>query len=268
MTYTITGNMPKQEDQYTPYIYKITLTKDGEKKYYIGSKTHQGRSKYLDGKWYQCANPQLFLKGLYNGMGKVNEYLKEGWTISERAVLETFTDAKGVGKREQELLQEVNAKSNESYLNETESGALYYTADIKNKISEANKGKKLTEEHKKKVSNANKGKKLSEATKKKVSETLKGRKLSEATKKKMSEAHIGKVKSAETRKKLSEAHKGKKLTEEHKKKMIVTKAWASEDIDKLVTMREQGMSYVKIAKVFNVTYPTIINQYKKAKGND
>ncbi len=93
--------MPKQET-YTPYIYKITLTKDGEKKYYIGSKTHKTSTRYLDGKSYQYANPQLFLKGLYNGQGKVNKMLKEGWTISERAVLETFTDAKGIGKKEQE----------------------------------------------------------------------------------------------------------------------------------------------------------------------
>lgn len=55
--------------------------------------------------------------------------------------------------------------------------------EIRKKISEANKGRKLSEEHKAKISAAHKGK----------PHPQKGHKLSEETKRKISEAHKGKT---------------------------------------------------------------------------
>ena len=84
------------------------------------------------------------------------------------------------------------------------------------KISEASKGisknsgRKLSDEHKSKLSEINKGKRLTEEHKKKISESLKGRQKSEETKLKLSMANKGKILSEETRAKLSESHKGKK----------------------------------------------------------
>ena len=67
-----------------------------------------------------------------------------------------------------------------------------HSADTRQKIAEAKRGKHLSSEHRKKLSEAHKGKQLSAETRKK-----------------MSEAHKGKHNSAEARKKMSEAHKGK-----------------------------------------------------------
>jgi hypothetical protein len=54
---------------------------------------------------------------------------------------------------------------------------------------------------------------------KRISELEKGKKVSEETKRKMSQSKKGKKLSEETKRKLSEAHKGKKHTEEWKEKM-------------------------------------------------
>ena len=111
------------------------------------------------------------------------------------------------------------------------------SAEARRKMSEAKKGKHLSEEHKKKISEAGKntykrgkknpmlGKHLSDDVKNKISDKLKGRKLSEETKKKLGEAKkgnkyfLGKKHSDEAKKKIGAAQKGKKLSEETLKKM-------------------------------------------------
>lgn len=86
----------------------------------------------------------------------------------------------------------------------------------------------LSEEIRQKMSEAQKGKRHSEETKQKLSEAQKGkgkgsgRTLSEETKQKISEAKRGKYRSPfseEHKQKMSEANRGKKLSEEHKRKM-------------------------------------------------
>lgn len=74
----------------------------------------------------------------------------------------------------------------------------------------------LSEETKQKLREANIGKKKSEETKQKIREACKGRHYSEETRRKMSEAHkgktnpmFGKTHSEVARRKLSEANKGK-----------------------------------------------------------
>ena len=52
-----------------------------------------------------------------------------------------------------------------------------------------------------------------------MSEAQKGKQLSEDTRKKIAEARKGKHRLAETRNKMSEARKGKRLSEEHKRKL-------------------------------------------------
>lgn len=61
----------------------------------------------------------------------------------------------------------------------------------------------LSEEVKQKLSDINKGKKLSEETKKKISSTSKGRKLSEETKLKISLGNRGKIRAPEVREAIS-----------------------------------------------------------------
>ena len=112
--------------------------------------------------------------------------------------------------------------------------------EIKKKLSEAHKGKKLSEEHKRKLSEVKKGEKNpmygvhlygkdnpfygkhhTEETKRKISDANKGNKtwlgksLSDEHKKKLSEAHKGKKVSEETKRKISETLKNKYVLENH-----------------------------------------------------
>lgn len=105
--------------------------------------------------------------------------------------------------------------------------------ETKNKISNANKGKKKSLEEKlemsirmkklwndypemrQKYSDLFKGRHLSEETKKKMSIKLKGHHASKGPDSPL----YGIPRPEEVRKKISEAHKGKKLSEEHKKKL-------------------------------------------------
>lgn len=83
-----------------------------------------------------------------------------------------------------------------------------HSEEVRKKISESNKGRKLSKEHKKKLSKSHKGKILSEETKKKMSESHKGKSFSEEHRKKISELHKGKKHSEETKKKISKSKKG------------------------------------------------------------
>lgn len=95
-----------------------------------------------------------------------------------------------------------------------------HTNETKKKISETNKGRKLSESHKKKLSEAKKGKKHSEEHKKKNSEAQKGRKHSEETKEKMKQPKSDEwKKNAKGRNTWS---KGRKLSEEHKKNISLS----------------------------------------------
>lgn len=82
-------------------------------------------------------------------------------------------------------------------------------------MSDAQKGRTVSQETKRKISEAKKGRKLSEESKRKISRTqsvhpsFKGRKHSEESKRKMSEAHKGKTfkMSEDSKRKMSEAKK-------------------------------------------------------------
>ena len=117
------------------------------------------------------------------------------------------------------------------------------TDEIRNKISQALKGKTISEETRKKISQANKGKTLSDETRRKLSQANKGKTLSEEHKQKLSQAKkgennpnygkrgkdapmYGKHHTEETRKKISQATKGennpmygKKFSEEYRQKI-------------------------------------------------
>ena len=107
-----------------------------------------------------------------------------------------------------------------------------FTAEHRQKISEASKGKPKSEAHKlalcgktmtekqrKQIVDRQKGSKASAETKQKLSAIRTGKKLSAESKRKISEKHLGKKLTEDHRKKLSESHKGHKHTEETKAKM-------------------------------------------------
>ncbi len=86
-----------------------------------------------------------------------------------------------------------------------------HSDETRRRLSEVNKGKKLSLETKRKMSEAHKGKHHSDKTKRKISKSnaryWRGKHRSLETRKKMSEAHKGKHHSEETRRKISEAKK-------------------------------------------------------------
>lgn len=95
------------------------------------------------------------------------------------------------------------------------SGRGKITEEIKQKISKAKRGVKLSEKARESLI----GRKLSEEHKINISKGMAGRKLSQESIKKISEGNKGKSVSMETREKLSKLNKGKTLSEETKKKL-------------------------------------------------
>lgn len=105
-----------------------------------------------------------------------------------------------------------------------------FSEETKKKISDAGKGRKLSDDHKRKLIESNKSRKgvfhHSDETKQKISESGKGRQSptkgmkmpprSEEYRKKISEANRKRKYSEETKRKISEANKGRKMTDEQK----------------------------------------------------
>jgi len=117
-------------------------------------------------------------------------------------------------------------------LTEGGDGGYKHSEETKQKISESKKGvkksnetrkkmsiakKNMSDEVKQKISNSHKGKKLSNETKQKISKGNKGSYRSEESKEKMKLSH--KNISIESRQKMSNSHKGLKHSKETKEKM-------------------------------------------------
>lgn len=164
---------------------------------------------------------------------------------------------------------------------------------IRNKIL----GSKHSEETKKKISISNTGqkrslearKKMSEASLKHLAENPRGP-LSDDHKKQISALHKGKKRSVETRAKMSQNRKGKKSTftpeqeayrrarhleatlgkkrpESVGRNISETKAkkFPSEVGQKIVTYRDQGMSFKDIAATLGMARTTVFRLYNKSK---
>jgi hypothetical protein len=164
------------------------------------------------------------------------------------------------------------------------------SVETRKKMSEAHKGKTLSEEHKGKISEALKGKTVSAETKRKMSEVSKGekhpnygktfsaetrKKLSEAhknpseetrrkmsdvrkgkthseeTKRKVSEANKGRTHSEESRRNMSEAHKGKTLSDETKNKLSEANRGKTHSEETKQKIREKQMGKMKGTKWWN-----------------
>jgi len=92
------------------------------------------------------------------------------------------------------------------------------SAETRRKLSEAQKGRKHSEETKRKISEANKGRGISDKCRAASAIAHKGKKLSDEHRRKISESQIGRKPTEETRRKLSEAASRQVITEESKRK--------------------------------------------------
>lgn len=98
-----------------------------------------------------------------------------------------------------------------------------HSDESRRKISEAQKGRTHSEASRRKMSKAKKGKTLSDETRRKISKACKDRTLTEEHRRKISEAQKGRTVSKETRQKISASHRGKTRSKEACQKMSEAK---------------------------------------------
>jgi group I intron endonuclease len=97
------------------------------------------------------------------------------------------------------------------------------TLETRERIGNAKRGRKLSEEHKAKIGRASRawilGRVLDEQTRRKISESLKGQKLSAETRRKLSEARRRYTQPKEVTDKAAASRRGKRRTEEQKRRI-------------------------------------------------
>lgn len=203
-------------------------------KVYIGITSQEPKYRWNDGKGYK--------HNLYFTQA-INKY---GWNNFEHVILYNSLSESEACLKEKELIQKYNSNSHDFGYN-LESGGRYFKVNnqTKQKISNFNKGKIVSEEIRKKISNTEKGKKLSEETKKKISEASKKRFQNPEERRKISETQKrvrkGEVHSSEWNKHVSDALKGRKWINNNIIQKFVFK-------DELNLYLEQGFKLGKLTK--------------------
>lgn len=245
------------------FIYITTNMIDGRR--YIGQKVFDNRWKYYLGsgvhftralKKYDRKNFIRNIVAIAYSQKELNE-LEKQWINNYNAVNDNsfYNIAKGGqynpwNEKTQEEILEIRKKISNTLkgrklseetkkkLKETSSGRKH-TEESKLKMSNAQKGKKLSKETIQKILNSRKWYKPSEETKRKIGEKSKGNKYNlgkkhtDKTKQKISEINKGKKISAETRIKMSRAQKGKKHPMYGKKHTEITKTKMSKSHKKM-----------------------------------
>jgi group I intron endonuclease len=208
---------------------------------------------------------------LYLGSGLALKSAKEkyGRKNFTRITLAEFSCGEEAYKAEYQMVDEDFIKRPDTYnISLGGSGAVHLTADMRNKISIANTGKKASLETRNKISMAAKGKKLSEEHKAAIIAANKGnkhtlgRKLTDEHKAKISTGGKGRVFTDEHRARISAGLVGTKnalgriMSEEHKNK-LVSSTYKPVMID--------GKYYKSIdnaSKTKEVTYKTVFYRVK------
>jgi hypothetical protein len=209
-----------------------------------------------------------------------------------------------------ETLEELNTKEIEYISNHTTLAPNGYNVskggdnyekhpDTCKRISEANKGRIISEEWRANLSKAHKGRKITEETREKMKVANRGRVLSEETKEKLRQANLGKKQSPETiakksaarvnipwsdkkresmvgrknteetKQKMSEAQKGRQFTEETKQKMREAKKSVRKVTDEQIAeIREnkENLLQYELAAKFNVSKQLISNIIHHKRG--
>lgn len=172
-----------------------------------------------------CQEPERRWRG---GWGYANQrYLstaikKYGWDNFKHEVLFSGLTKEEASHKEVELIA-LHKSNQRGFGYNIDGGGInkIVSKETIQRLSDANKGKKLSEEHKRKIGEASKGrpgptkgKRLSEYHRQQISKGMIGRVVTEETRKKLRESNVGKTRSAEARAKMSESHKGLKPSAE------------------------------------------------------
>ena len=167
---------------YQPYTYLIGWS--FQNLYYYGCEY---------GSKVKVANPQNLWSNYFTSskyVQEAREFYGEPDIIQIRRVFDDETSCREWEKR---VLSKMNVLHDEKWLNRNVVGSIKMTEEIRQKISEAHKGMKHSEESKMKMSAHQRGKKkntpISDETKRKISRSLTGRKLTKEHSRKISEGN-------------------------------------------------------------------------------
>jgi len=153
-------------------VYKHTTP---SKKVYIGITSRQAEQRWCNGKGYK------------HNAHFTSAIQKYGWNNIKHEILFTDLTKEEAEQKEIELIALYHSNDRMYGYNQSSGGesheGCFHTDETKKKLSEMQKGKKLSEEHKMNISNAEKGrtpywcigKHLSDAHKQKISKALKGK---------------------------------------------------------------------------------------------
>ena len=156
-----------------PYVYWIKNNITGIK--YIGVRSANVKLN---------KTPVQDLGKTYFSSGKLKKEFKKNTNNFRIKLISTFNTIKEAIDFEKKQTKKIY--KNKRYANIGSFPATDFTPEVLKKMSEAQKGKKHSEEHKRNMT----GKKRSEETKRKMSEAQKGHKASEETKRKMSQKQV------------------------------------------------------------------------------
>ena len=198
-------------------LYKHTCTTNG--KSYVGL-----TSKSLEARWKEHLH-QASQHSEYAFHRAISKYGVDAWT---HEILETQDDPIAANDAEIRLIAEhktfIYDHPDLGY-NMTKGGQgnlglkFSHSDDVKQRISDAGKGRVLSGETRHNISLANTGKVRTDEQRQRISESHKGYEASEETKLKLSEALSGRSKSDEHKAKIGRANKGRKHTEESRRNM-------------------------------------------------
>ena len=212
------------------YVYVHTNKINGKK--YVGVTSQEPEKRWNEGRGYTKRQPHMY-----------NAIQKWGWENFEHEILFSNLSIEEASHIEQSLIEEWHLQDRKYGYNAQSGGLTHATLsdEIKEKISNAHKGKRFTEEHKQNLSKArenkplsekqqevierikyfNKGKKFTEEHKQNISQALKDRKFSEEHKQNISNGKKGQFteKQKEALIRVCENNKGRKHTEEAKEKI-------------------------------------------------
>ena len=201
-----------------------------EKNYYVYIHINKLNNKTYIGITSQ--NPKIRWNngyGYFNQKKFYNAILKYGWDNFEHKIIFSGLTKEEAEMKEIELIKVYKSNQQEYGYNIANGGNCVGTCSeiTKQKISNANKGRIITDEAKMKMSKSkigntwNVGKECSKETREKISKANKGKQVTVETRKKISESHKGKKIPEETKRKISKALKGRNFSDEHRKKLSI-----------------------------------------------
>lgn len=260
----------------------------------------------INGKKYigqTCKNPEYRWnkgKGYTESTYFYNAIQKYGWDNFKHEILYENLTLEEANNIEESLINKFNTTNPKNGYNLKSGGENnFLTQRVKDKISKANKGRKLTDEHKRKISETNKGRKRKDITgennpmfgkhhteevKQKISKANKGRfigenhylygkHLPEDTKQKIGIANKGKLAgdknpmygkhhSEETKKKISEINKGRLVG----KKSPMYGKHLSNEVKQKISEANKGKGAIPVYCVeLDVLFDSIVHCAKKLK---